>query len=128
MQKTSIPKLPAGVELSDVFHLAADKYLAVDYQNWQEDGNVCQYSCAAIGRALEDILGCRGERFDFLMDFVIHPGLVTLGLDPFSGALYGDLEDDYTNPTFRSQAARYSWLKFCAVLAEEQEAAGASWN
>lgn len=124
MQKTSIPKLPAGVKLSDVFHLAADKHLAFEHEGLDQS----KFSCVAIELALHDIFKKDWRAVLVFMQRVICPGLKSLGLNPDSTTFFIEMGCRPGRVSNKTQGARYAWLKFCAVLAEEQEAAGASWN
>lgn len=122
----SIPKLPAGVKLSDVFHLAADKYLAATNEEYLNDK--CKFSCLAIELSLHDIFKGDWRAVLVFMDCFIYPGLKSLGLRPGSTTSFIEMGCRPGRVPNKAQGARYTWLKFCAMLAEEQEAAGASWN
>ena len=65
------------VKISDVLHLAADRYLASDYIEYFSAVKN-RFSCCAVSRSLDELI------------------------------------------TEASQGARYAWLKFCAMLYEEQ--------
>lgn len=117
---------PKQIKISEVLHLAADCYLG--------SGNNCkrrgpyQYSCTAIKGALHELLGfqigvvhtsiqIRVFQYHWLR---ILKGLRNLGLEyPNEIYAFKDLEDGF-EPTKKSQSARYIWLKWCALMAEEQ--------
>jgi hypothetical protein len=97
-------KLP---KISEVLHLAADEFLADSM--WS---NQAEFSCTAIRYAL-------GLNFNFnyhgaLLD-KIETGLRNMGLSTDSLHAFSEFSPDYER-----QAARYNWLKFAALIAEEQ--------
>lgn len=109
------------VKISDVLHLAADKYLASDYVEYI-DTDKNRFSCCAVETVLDELLdeNCTitMKQYSCLWD-TIHKGFDNLGLD--TGSLYAFEEfEKYGRITEESQGARYTWLKFCAMLAEEQ--------
>ena len=117
---------PKQIKISDVLHLAADYYLCSDndYKDWVS----YQYSCTAIKHALHVLLGFKtGKQHTYLqgIEFRYHflkieKGLRNLGLEyPREVYAFRELEDGF-EPTKASQGARYIWLKFAALMAEEQ--------
>lgn len=90
------------VKISQIIHKAADEHL----WDGKKQNNLCQFSCGAIRCAANDLQ----------IFFFISSWLRELGLDTSSS--YEFLEFKY-GP--ERQAVRYAWLKFCAMLAEEQE-------
>ena len=98
--------------IADIFHYAADHCL------W--DGRVSNslhyFSCFALSEAIKEFAGHHpGTRSFDAYDSIICIGLSELGLDCNS---VGAFREFTTNPA--RQGARYAWLKFCAMLAEEQ--------
>lgn len=108
------------VKISEVLHLAADKYLASDYVEYI-DTDKSRFSCCAVEGVLDDLLVEEGiiniKQYTNLWD-TIHEGFENLGLD--TGSLHAFEEFEKGEVTEESQGARYAWLKFCAMLAEEQ--------
>lgn len=110
---------PKEIKISEVLHLAADKYLAkgIADENWY---GPYQYTCSAIDKALADILqNAPPARFHRQLN-IIKQGLRNLGLEDISGIECFKEFEKFYDPTPESQGARYMWLKFCALLAEEQ--------
>lgn len=102
--------------IAEIIHLAADEFLW-DGRNIgiheKDDNNV--FSCLAIEHAvfkLADQIG--DERYEWAHDMLdrIEEGLIEMGLDVTKGWLFLDVKDP--------QACRYAWLKFAAMIAEEQ--------
>ena len=117
---------PKQIKISKVLHLAADYYLTSNdkTRKW----GPYQYSCTAIKEALHESLGFKKGKYhthnqaiEFNHHFLnIEKGLRNLGLEyPREIFAFRELEDFY-NPTEESQSARYIWLKWCALMAEEQ--------
>lgn len=105
-------------KISEVLHLAADKYLSVN--GWYIDDNgeyVERYSCCAVNRAIDSF------RLPYLVEVAfekeVFTGLEKMGCCTDSSNLfrkYGDLGEG--NPDV--QGMRYFWLKWAALMAEEQ--------
>lgn len=110
-----------NVKISEILHLAADKYLfdgKSDYiSRWDNKlGHVKQYSCDAVNRALDELVPF-AQFWDTRQ--CIHKGFKELGLDAESFVAFSEFAE-MDSPNEASQGARYAWLKFCAMLAEEQ--------
>jgi hypothetical protein len=105
------------VTIADILHLAADKYLASDWDEIEYEMGKDKFSCCAIEQAAEDLLG-----FHEFMFGEMHPrildGLKAMGLD--TGSLRAFAEWEYRDPQYDTQHARYGWLKLAALMAEEQ--------
>ena len=97
------------MKLSTLLHQAADEYLIVDDPN---EG----YSCRAVWNAIDNAWYSHKistvEKVSLSKQF--EDGVEALGLDWGSFLAFSDI------PPETRQAARYQWLKFCALLAEEQ--------
>lgn len=108
-------KLP---KISEILHLAADEYLyngiagCANPKNWSRR----HYSCDAIDAAID--AGARGGICDDLSTR-IRVGLSNMGLIAASFDQFAEFEVVISR-TKESQGARYSWLKFAAMIAEEQ--------
>lgn len=94
------------IKISEIIHLAADKYLS-EFKNGFD-----HYSCIAIRHAAEELIGNLDSREDTLN--IIDCGLIELGVDTEGFHEFDDIPEEHR------QATRYQWLKFCALLAEEQ--------
>lgn len=117
---------PKQIKISEVLHLAADHHLAS--KDKLGDWGPFQYSCVAIKQALHESLGfekgkkhTHSQGIEFNHHFLnIEKGLRNLGLEyPREIYAFKEFEDGF-EPTKKSQSARYIWLKWCALMAEEQ--------
>lgn len=102
--------------IADVLHYAADKCLAYD-KRYTADGIKDKFSCVAVQEAIFCLTG------DLALRRRVKAGLTAMGCDTGSAGLfkkYGDNPDeyDYINPEV--QGMRYMWLKWAALMAEEQ--------
>lgn len=103
------------ITIAEILHLAADKYLSVSWDEPEEPGMLrVYYSCHAIIAAASKVTG---RRIAALSPMVkrINSGLRELGLNPDSCRQF----DEFHTGEERQQA-RYNWLKFAALIAEEQ--------
>jgi hypothetical protein len=99
------------MKISQVLHKAADKNLAHDYESYiRHSMDKERYSCSAIGLALE----YDDEMFDRILEGLKEMGCPTGSVYAFTDMGYND---DFDKET---QGARYMWLKFAALMAEEQ--------
>lgn len=113
------------IKISDVLHLAADKYLddgVIDLIYVYSRKHVL--SCCAIESAVYEVLSENSSIFscstyDTLME-TIEQGLTNMGLAPQSTEAFKEFENSFHKTTPESQGARYAWLKFAAMIAEEQ--------
>lgn len=103
-----------NVTIAEVLHRAADHWLAVDGDDYEKRSDSDRYSCCAVGAAVDELCG-----FNQAFEDQIYAGLEQMGLDTESGLVFRKLgypdEMDHT-----TQGARYAWLKFAALIAEEQ--------
>lgn len=108
--------------IADVLHLAADKYL-VSHSRDEAHHLKERFSCCAIGSAIRDITGTYyGTDSEVLRDQVVK-GLTNMGCEAGSHTLFvkhGDMPYDYYNINHDVQGMRYMWLKWAALMAEEQ--------
>lgn len=92
------------MKISEVLHLAADKYLCTGRKSYNPYKP--SYSCIAIENACIDYKVPSGK---------IQKGLRNMGLNTDSACAFNEFKSGKER-----QAARYSWLKFAAMIAEEQ--------
>lgn len=105
--------------IADVLHYAADKCLAYDKRN-TSDGVKEKFSCCAVTEAIYQMINCPDA--DGLYNRVFD-GLNAMGCDTGSHYLfikYGDRLNEYSNVNETVQGMRYMWLKWAALMAEEQ--------
>lgn len=111
------------VKISEVLHLAADKYLAEDvgYDLDLQD----EHSCLAIISAIRELVPAELKIGSLYIRICL--GLEEMGLNTRRGSQFDEfcVEDsevvyDYLSINKASQGARYNWLKFAAMIAEEQ--------
>ena len=111
--KTSSPS--ESVTIADILHYAADKCLASKKeQYWAYGGSKEKYSCCAVDEAYIKLVGS----WDYPSDqaIAIIKGLENMGCPTDSM----DAFDDQGQFVEENQQARYAWLKFAAIMAEEQ--------
>ena len=105
------------MKISEILHLAADEYLAVSkYSNRQ------RYSCDAVRDAIHEVASANfmtSDEYHDLLDRVFI-GLEEMGVRKYSITQFYEFEDSKNLITPESQGARYTWLKFAAMIAEEQ--------
>ena len=103
------------VKISEVLHLAANKYLAGYYAEYIYT-NKNRFSCRAVCGALDELI--TDAEVWLAIHEEIFKGFENLGLDTESIRAFEEFEAEIL--TEESQGARYAWLKFCAMLYEEQ--------
>ncbi len=99
--------------IAEILHYAADNCLASEEsQYWLYGGNKEKFSCSAVEEAYMRLIG---EYNSYEID-KIRKGLENMGCPVKSVDAFND------NITFvvENQQARYAWLKFAAMMAEEQ--------
>lgn len=105
--------------VADVLHYAADKCLAYDKRC--TDYSIKQkFSCCAVNEAIYQLTGYLDA--DGLQSRVLD-GLKAMGCDTGSDTLfkvYGDQPHEYSSVDETVQGMRYMWLKWAALMAEEQ--------
>lgn len=107
------------MKISKVLHYAADEYLS-------EDGIVCyksngiiadRFSCCAVEQAIDAL--CRPTMDKYTLEANIFKGLQNMGCDTGAANLFKKYGDTIMgNPDV--QGMRYFWLKWAALMAEEQ--------
>jgi hypothetical protein len=123
--------IKVNYKISDILHDAADNELAHNQETyWLCDGDIRKasrerFSCCAIDNALTnflykkyaDLSWCDRDtiREDILGD--IREGLEAMGLDTDSTRAFGE---EPANISSDIQGQRYFWLKWAALMAEEQ--------
>lgn len=98
--------------IAEILHYAADYCLHHDYYQYLANDWPCikqKYSCDAIAEAV-DRLNASKDTLDVIFDGLENLGLARATFNAFDNA------DEFNEV----QQQRYSWLKFCALLAEEQ--------
>lgn len=103
--------------IAEVLHLAADKYLYSSQLECNGRG-ASFYSCCAIQSAL---MGCEWQGTLSIsarkkLERRIFKGLKNMGLNPRAITQF----NEFGTFSEESQGARYAWLKFAAMIAEEQ--------
>jgi hypothetical protein len=119
--------------IADVLHLAADKYLAKDRTEYwltstavddSDDESVEKFSCCAIQSAVYDLCKTPDGHDHYFIEKVtdyIFAGLQAMGLDTNSTEAFPDNSiDGYVDVNSSVQQDRYFWLKWAALMAEEQ--------
>lgn len=96
------------IKISEILHKAADEFL------WNGHGSffdqpLSRYSCDAVTKAIIFL------NVPYEIDSNLFEGLENMGLDTESCNQF----DEFKN-AIDCQAARYAWLKFAAMIAEEQ--------
>jgi len=109
-----------SVKISEVLHYAADVILAANELEQRYYAIKVGYTCTAIRRALNHF-GYFFDRED-QMFHIINAGLINMGLkNPRSVYCFDEFETSESCHTKEAQGARYLWLKWAALMAEEQE-------
>lgn len=103
--------------IAEILHCAADKHLAAKKSEyWSYGGRKEKFSCCAMHEAVIDLN--RNFNAYEMTDIVnrIGEGLEAMGC-PINSV---DAFDDHGEFVAENQQARYAWLKFAAIIAEEQ--------
>lgn len=104
-------------KISEVLHLAADKYLATNAHDHYHK-NKARFSCGAVLDALSSTRNFKDLRFSDIVT-----GLRKMGCDTTSRVLFvkhGDAHPGQVGVSEDVQGMRYFWLKWAALMAEEQ--------
>lgn len=103
--------------IAEILHYAADKYL--NHKEHYTKGKT-RWSCIAILMSIFNTDDCwlydveeweKNKQFKEIMCGLKNMGFRTINSE---GAIFRGIRD------LEKQQARYGWLKFCAMLAEEQ--------
>ena len=107
--------MPNYPTIAEVLHYAADHQLepCMDYN--YHTHRKAEYSCDAVYRAVCHLLPDESFYVQDAFDKKIKKGLTRLGLKTDSCYQYKNITKGA-----KRQGARYAWLKFAALLAEEQ--------
>ena len=107
--------------VADVLHYAADKCL-VAHSRYSE-GSKEKFSCCAVDEAIYRITGEFYSAESAALHRRVIAGLKTMGCNTGSMTLfkkYGDDHMDFSAVNHEVQGMRYMWLKWAALMAEEQ--------
>jgi hypothetical protein len=100
--------------IADILHYAADNCLAsITEEYWINGGNKDKFSCCAVTEACIKLEGYE----NYLKKVrLIKEGLENMGCPVESMHAF----KDHRKFVEKNQQARYAWLKFAAMMAEEQ--------
>lgn len=99
------------MKISELLHKAADEHLAHDSASWAFDGKA-EFSCHAVWHACSPPYT---EMYEQILK-----GLKEMGCPVNSSYAPSLWEMNSYEVTEQTQGARYMWLKFAALMAEEQ--------
>jgi len=106
--------------VADVLHYAADKCL-VAHSRYGESGYE-KFSCIAVSDAVFRLTGeCHKQTSE--LSVRVLEGLDNMGCNTGSFRLftkYGDHPHEFSEVNHKVQGMRYMWLKWAALMAEEQ--------
>jgi hypothetical protein len=108
--------------IADVLHYAADKCLLADNRYTEGSGKE-KFSCCAVHEAVWQLSFTNVGVSEYDLKHRVITGLNAMGCDTGSASLfkqYGDMPDMYENINHKVQGMRYMWLKWAALMAEEQ--------
>ncbi len=111
-----------AVTIADVLHYAADKCL-ISHSRYSERTHKEKFSCCAINEAIFQLNGSLYSTETSSLRLRVRAGIKAMGCDTGSSTLfmkYGDVPFDYSNINLEVQGMRYMWLKWAALMAEEQ--------
>jgi hypothetical protein len=103
--------------IAQILHVAADKHLAAKpSEYWSNGGRKEKFSCCAMHEAVISLNRTfTTSEIEVVIDR-ISEGLKAMGC-PVDSV---DAFDDSGDFSAENQQARYTWLKFAAIIAEEQ--------
>lgn len=108
--------------VADVLHYAADNCL-LSHSRYGEGCSKEKFSCCAVDEAIFRITGDFYIGESGQLRRRVMKGLKAMGCDTGSSTLFkkhGDSPDDYNIINHKVQGMRYMWLKWAALMAEEQ--------
>ena len=105
----------SNITIAEILHRAADEHLNVSDCPWDYIQGQDRFSCCAIDDAIDHLFDGDLSHYgpDRLCEQII-AGLRAMGLEPEDCYQFEDV------PYNDRQGARYAWLKFAAMIAEEQ--------
>lgn len=109
--------------VADVLHYAADKVL-IAHSRYSE-ARAEKFSCCAVDEAIYQMTGRLYTDESFVLRRRVMAGLKAMGCRTGSHGLfrkYGDKPNEYDYINHDVQGMRYMWLKWAALMAEEQDA------
>ena len=106
-------KLP---KISTILHRAADHHLKGTQDNYKRS----RYSCCAIIDAIDYYYDYHDHYAASSMRIRIYEGLKEMGCDVRSSHLFMQYGDNTPGVNETVQGMRYMWLKWAALMAEEQ--------
>jgi len=107
--------------VADVLHVAADKCL-VAHSRYSE-GSREKFSCCAVDEAIYKMTGHLYTFESLELHRRVMAGLKAMGCNTGSMTLfkkYGDNHSEFSEVNHEVQGMRYMWLKWAALMAEEQ--------
>ena len=108
--------------IADVLHYAADKHLIAG-SRYNEGRCKERFSCCAVDEAIIALTGSLYSIDSRVLHHRVMTGLKAMGCNTGSHTLFvnhGDKPLEYGNINPEVQGMRYMWLKWAALMAEEQ--------
>lgn len=106
--------------IAEILHIAADKHLASkEEQCWNRGGSKEKFSCCAMSESVWKLWNEHKIESERERDHLINrcsEGLKAMGCPTDSMDAFNDRGEF----SAKNQQARYAWLKFAAIIAEEQ--------
>lgn len=96
--------------LAKVLHLAADKHLSTGYKGKDKS----YFSCDAVRSALLNL-----NMYETKEASDLFKTLTRMGVRIYSCSQFSEFQTEDNYPTEQSQGARYLWLKWAALMLEE---------
>lgn len=103
-------------KISTILHRAADHHLKGE----QDQYMLSRYSCCAVIDAIDHYRVGRSAYDVSSMRIRIYEGLKEMGCDVRSSHLFMEYGDNFPGINETVQGMRYMWLKWAALMAEEQ--------
>ncbi len=105
--------------IAEVLHYAADHCLAAE-SRFEERRGKKKFSCCAVDEAIVKMTGYAYSGESALLRRRVMDGLKAMGCDTGSSALFKKYGDKLYKYNHEVQGMRYMWLKWAALMAEEQ--------
>lgn len=111
--------------VSSILHAAADKYLASRMDEYKYNSLTSikeKFSCCAISSAIREEMKLSSFNQRLIMQCNIYDGLRAMGCNIHSCNLFINYNDPVVHGHINKdvQGMRYTWLKWAALMAEEQ--------